>query len=205
MKNYFKSSCFGLIALFLFVSNAQSEEKTPFTESVVIFNTICAKCHEAQCSGRMSFDDAFEASKNHVIRHYGDAQDKLWLQRELFTILNYMKQKCAYYPMQSPLPPKRVWGSDVLSKMATLLERNYFIPLGPFTPGKYRINLQLEKDTKLTVHLVSEEFEMVVEDCFTSGDMKLEIPFSITEKGNYYFRMYPKEPVRITRLAVLTK
>jgi hypothetical protein len=153
----------------------------------------------------MSFDDAFEVSKNHVIRHYGEAQDKQWLQLELFTILNYMKQKCAYYPMESPLPPKRVWSGEVLNKMTTLLERNYFIPLGPISPGKYRINLELEKNSRITVHLVSEEFEMIVEDCFTSSNMKLEIPFSISEKGNYYFRMYPKEPTRITQLTVLTE
>ena len=36
----------------------------------------------------MSFDDAFEASKHHVIRYCGEAEDKFWLQRELFTILN---------------------------------------------------------------------------------------------------------------------
>ena len=203
MKNYFKSGFFGLIALFLFVSNAQSDEQIPFTESVVIFNTVCAKCHEAQCSGRLSFDDASEASRNHIIRHYGEADNMLWLQKELFTILNYMKQKCAYYPMESPLPPKRVWNSDLLNKMSTLMERNYFIPLGPLSTGKYRINLELEKESKITVHLVSEEFDMIVEDCFTSANMKLEIPFSITEKGNYYFRMYPKEPIRITRLTVL--
>ena len=107
--------------------------------------------------------------------------------------------------MESPLPPKRVWSSNVLKKMATLLERNYFIPLGPFTPGKYRINMVLEKESKITVHLVSEEFDMIVEDCFTSANMKLEIPFSITDKGNYYFRMYPKEPIRITRLTVLAE
>jgi len=202
IKRYKKLYYLGLLATFLFISNAQSNETTPFTESVVIFNTICAKCHEAQCSGRMSFDDASEASRNHIIRYYGDAKDKKWLQKELFTILNHMKEKCAYYPMESPLPLKRVWSSDVLDKMTTLLERNYFIPLGSFSPGKYYINLELEKNAKITVHLVSEEFEMVIEDCFTPDNKKLEIPFSITDKGNYYFRMYPKKSIRIVSLAV---
>ena len=205
IKHIVQSVFLGLVTLLFFVSNTHSDEKTPFTESVVIFNTMCAKCHEAQCSGRMSFDDASEASGNHIIRHYGDAKDKQWLQKELFTILNYMKEKCAFYPMESPLPPKRVWSSSVLNKMTTLLERNYFIPLGSFSPGEYHINLKLEKDTKITVHLVSEEFEMAIDDCFTSDNMTLKIPFSITEKGNYYFRMYPKEPTRITHLAVLAE
>jgi len=204
MKWCLKSCGLGVIALLLFISNVHADKRSPFTESVIIFNTICAKCHEAQCSGRMSFDDALESSGNHILRYYGEAADKQWLQKELFAILNYMKEKCAYYPMEGILPPKRVWSGDVLDTMATLLQRNYFIPLGSFPLGKYRINLKLEKDTKITVHLVSEEFEMVVEDCFFSSNSELEIPFSITEPGNHYFRMYPQEPVRIKRLVVVT-
>ena len=204
MKWRFKLGVLGIISFLLLSNNAHSDQKNPFTESVVIFNTICAKCHEAQCSGRMSFDDAYESSKNHIIRHYGEATDKQWLQQELFTILNYMKEKCAYYPMESMLPPKRVWGRDVLNKMVTLLERNYFIPLGPFSLGKYRIDLELKKDTKVTIHLVSEDFDMVIDDCFISSNMEIKIPFSITKPGNYYFRMYPHEPVQITRLTVIT-
>ncbi len=203
MKWRFKSGVLGIICFLLLSTNVHSDQKNPFVESVVIFNTICAKCHEAQCSGRMSFDDAYESSKNHIIRYYGDASDKQWLQKELFTILNYMKEKCAYYPMDSALPPKRVWGFDVLNKMVTLLERNYFIPLGPFSPGKYRIDLELKKDTKVTIHLVSEDFDMIIDDCFISGNMEIKIPFSITKSGNYYFRMYPHEPVQITRLTVI--
>ncbi len=205
MKWRFKLGIFGIITLLLFSNNAHSDQRRPFTESVVIFNTICAKCHEAQCSGRMSFDDALESSKNHILRYYGEASGKQWLQKELFSILNYMKEKCAYYPMESTFPPKRVWSSDALNKMSTLLERNYFIPLGPFSVGKYQIDLELEKDTKVTVHLVSEEFDMVVEDCFLSGNLELELSFSIMKPGNYYFRMYPQKPVQIKLLAVLKK
>ncbi len=205
MKLRFKLAVLGIISFLLLSNNAYSDQKLPFVESVVIFNTVCAKCHEAQCSGRMSFDDAYESSKNHIIRHYGEASDKQWLRKELFTILNYMKVKCAYYPMESALPPKRVWEHDILNKMVTLLERNYFIPLGPFSEGKYRIDLALERDTKVTIHLVSEDFDMAIDDCFLSKNMAVKIPFSITEPGNYYFRMYPQEPVRITRLTVITE
>jgi len=48
---------FGLVGLLLLISPAFAVEDKAFTESVVIFNTICAKCHEAQCSGRLSFDE----------------------------------------------------------------------------------------------------------------------------------------------------
>ena len=193
-----------VFSLLLIPYDAFAVEDEPFRESVIIFNTICAKCHEAQCSGRLTFGDAYEASTSHIIRHYGQASEKKWLQKELFSILNHMKENCAYYPMTVPVPAKRIWNSEILEKMTTLLERNYFIPIGPFTAGRYNLELKLAKDAKVTVHLVSETFEMVVEDCYLTSDRRLVIPFSIEEAENYYVRVYPRKPVQITRLAITT-
>jgi len=203
MKQRFGVWIPGLILLLWFSAAVHSEEATPFTESVVIFNTVCAKCHEAECSGRLSFDAAYETSRSHIIRHYGEASDKQWLQQELFAILNYMKERCAYYPMDAPLPARRVWNEEILQRMSTLLERNYFIPLGPFVPGQYRIELELERDARVNVHLVSDGFDMLVEDCLESNGRIIHIPVTIAEPGDYYFRMYPREPVRIERLSVV--
>ncbi|RLJ18147.1 hypothetical protein DJ030_12165 [bacterium endosymbiont of Escarpia laminata] len=194
---------FGFLGLLMFLPPVFSAEGEAFTESVVIFNTICAKCHEAQCSGRLSFDEAFEKSSSHVLRHYGQASGKQWLQKELFDILNYMKGKCAYYPTQTLIPSKRVWNRAILDKFTTLMERNYFIPVGHFTPGRYRIELELERDAKVITHLISGEFEMALEDCFLSTDRRVNIPVRIEEPGDYYFRMYPKTPVRILRFSIL--
>lgn len=193
---------FLVVALYLVPGSVFAAKEEAFTESVVIFNTICAKCHEAQCSGRLSFDDSFDASVNHIVRYYGEASEKRWLQRELFVILNHMKEKCDYYPMPTPIPPQMVWSGEMLDKMATLLEKNYFIPIGLFSPERYQLELKLAKDARVTVHLVSETFDMVVEDCYFSSDRRIDIPFSIEEAGNYYVRVYPREPVQITRLAI---
>ncbi len=194
---------FGLLALFSGPVNAWSG--APFTESVVIFNTVCAKCHEAECSGRLSFDDSYEAARSHIIRHYGAAADKLWLQKELFSILNYTKEQCAYYPMDIVIPARKVWSGEMLQRACTFLERNYFVPMGAFTRGEYRIELAMDKDVRVTVHLVSDKFDMVVEDCLETTDKILQIPVTITEPGDYYFRLYPRQPVRINRLAVVTE
>ena len=202
MKRYFAEQTSALLVLLIFPYWAFAVEDRPFTESVVIFNTICAKCHEAQCSGRLSFDDALEKSTNHILRYYGPASEKRWLQKELFDILNYMKEKCAYYPSSSSVPLKKTWGSDVLEEFTTLLGRNYFLPVGSLSPGSYRLAFELEKDTRATVHLISEEFDMVVDDCFDSSNKRTEIKFLVEDSGNYFFRMYPREPVRITRLSI---
>ncbi len=188
--------------LLLIPYEAFPAENEPFQESVIILNTICAKCHEAECSGRLSFGDAYESSASHIIRHYGQVAEKQWLQKELFSILNHMKENCAYYPMQVPVPPKRIWNSEILDKMTTLLERNYFIPVGELNPGDYSLELKLEKDAKVTVQLVSETFDIVLEDCYQSSDQGLVIPFSIEDKQNYYVRVYPRKPVHISRLAI---
>ena len=193
-----------LIICLLLSESLLAAEDEAFTESVVIFNTICAKCHEAECSGRLSFDEAFEASSTHIIRHYGEASGKKWLQKELFTLLNHMKEKCAYYPMQVPIPPQRVWSSEMLEKMTTLLEKNYFIPIGTFLPGQYSLEINLAKDEKITVHLVAETFDMLVDDCHFSSDKKVVVPFTVEEPGNYYLRVYPRAPAQIIRIAIFT-
>ena len=202
MKRVIVECTSALIIFLISPYGAFAVEDRPFTESVVIFNTICAKCHEAQCSGRLSFDDALERSTNHILRHYGPATGKQWLQKELFDILNYMKEKCAYYPLNSSVPLKKIWGSDVLEEFSTLMDRNYFLPVGSLSAGDYSLQLELEKDTKATVHLISDEFDMVVEDCVNSSNSRIDIRFSVEDSGNYFFRMYPREPVRITQLSI---
>jgi len=204
MKRQAIVDAFRLVGLLLLISPSFAVEDEAFTESVVIFNTICAKCHEAECSGRLTFDEAFEKSTSHILRYYGPASEKKWLQKELFDILNYMKGKCAYYPMKVKLPLTRDWRGEILDRFTTSMESNYFIPVGNFSPGQYRIELELDKDVKITAHLISEEFEMVIEDCYPSSDRRLSIPFLIEDLGYYYFRMYPLEPVRITRLAIIS-
>ena len=193
----------GLLCPFLLSSPAFSTETAAFTESVIIFNTLCAKCHEAQCSGRLSFEEAFEKSTNHILRYYDQASGKQWLQKELFDILNYMKTKCAYYPMQAAVPLKRIWAAEFLEEFSTLMEKNYFIPVGRFTPGNYLIALEFEKDVKVTVNLISEEFDMVTEECLQSKERRIHIPVLIEEPGDYYFRIYPGEAVKLIRLAIM--
>ncbi|MBT3206197.1 MAG: hypothetical protein HOM14_01280 [Gammaproteobacteria bacterium] len=193
-----------LFSLALIPGEALSIEDEPFRESVIIFNTICAKCHEAQCSGRLSFSNSYQASIDHIVRHYDSASEKKWLQKELFTILNHMKEKCAYYPVPLNVPPNRIWGTETLEKKTTLRERNYFIPIGPFTPGHYNLEIELAKDAKITMHIISETFELVIEDCYQTSGQRLVIPFFIEETENYYLRVYPRIPVQITQLAIST-
>ena len=181
---------------------SEADDEEVFTESVVIFNTICAKCHEAECSGRMSFHMEYQESVNHMVRHYTEVSGKEWMQKQLYLILNHMKEKCAYYPMEVDVPPQRVWGSEALDKLRTSLGKNYFIAVGSFDPGEYQLTLRLEEDAKVTIHMISGDFEMVVEDCYQSKNRHIVIPFNIEESSDYYVRMYPRYPVNMTELVI---
>ena len=91
----------------------------------------------------------------------------------------------------------------MLDRMSTLLERNYFVPLGPLETGEYRLELGLDTDSRVSLQLVSETFDTVVEDCYDTSGKRLTIPFTITEPGNHYLRAYPRVPVRLLDLTVL--
>lgn len=192
------------LCLLLFAGTVEAQD-TPFVESVVIFNTVCARCHEAECSGRLSFEQAYEAVMQHIVRHYAGAADKVWLQRQLVQLLGHMKEKCAYYPVRVPIPPQRIWSPELLDKFTTLLQRNYFVPLGPLSTGDYRIEVDLDAGVLANIQLVSESFEMIVDDCFTANEGSIVIPLHIGEPSNYYFRIYPNRPTRLRRLAVLVE
>ncbi len=193
------------LVILLFTGQVVAVQDKPFTRSVVIFNTVCAKCHEAECSGRLSFNEAFEAASSHIIRHYAEASGNKPLQKELFTILNYMKGKCAYYPMSFSVPADRIWNSDMLEPMATPGNENYFISVGSFPQGAYQLELTLAENAKVTVHLISDTFDMVVEDCYASSGKRIVVPFEIEDAGQYYLRIYPRKPVQVLRLAIIKK
>jgi len=52
------------------------DEGRASVESTVLFNTDCARCHEGECSGRLSFHLPPEASDQHIRRHGGELPAK---------------------------------------------------------------------------------------------------------------------------------
>ena len=104
--------------------------------------------------------------------------------------------------MEVHVPLNRIWAEDELDGFATPMAKNYFIPVGKFSPGEYRVGFELDMNAKVTVHLISEAFDMVVEDSYLSSNRRIEIPFTIEQTENYYLRMYPRKKVKIIRLAI---
>ena len=193
--------CAGL-ATPLGLSHAAPAEGEVSTESVVIFNTICAKCHEAQCSGRLSFDTGYEAAVRHILRHYGRAEGRVPLQKELFAVLDHMKQDCAYYPMAGTIPPARVWDAELLARYGTLQEHDYFVPLGRFEAGEYQLDFDLAAPVQINLELIDESFEMVLDECLNPQDRSVTVPFTVEQPGRLYFRLYTGSPTPLEGLTV---
>lgn len=190
------------LAPLLFIAWNAAAEAPLSGESVTAFNTVCAKCHEGQCSGRLSFGDEAERSAEHIQRHYPRAAVDSRVSTELFTLLAHMKAKCAFHPLKAPPNGERSWRDDTLDKLSTPDERYYFIPLGRLPAGRHRIDLELERDTRLTIHLVRADFEMLVDECASTTGRRISVPFEVEEAAEHYLRLYPRDAVRVTRLVV---
>lgn len=174
----------------------------PQTESVIVFNTACARCHEGQCSGRLSFSGAAQDTFDHIARHYRPAAERPGLQQELHTILGYMKSECAFYPLDIGTPPDRQWDADSLARLSTPAGMDYFIPLGNLHPGTYRLSLTTDDDGRLTLQVLDEGFDWLVDTCRETGDRRLEIGFDVAVDTRYYLRVLSRGAGRLTGLAL---
>jgi hypothetical protein len=97
-------------------------------DAAVTFGTTCARCHDGECSGRLSFNLGVEASTDHLMRHAGALTKNS--VRELFAMLAFMKKECRYPPLDVPIPTDGIWSSAALARLCRPLQHSYFIPLG---------------------------------------------------------------------------
>jgi len=120
----------------------------------VIFNTLCAKCHEGECSGRLSFDTGSKAASSHIKRYAGNTNITKDETKEFFSLLNYMKTECALWmPSDGKLKPENIL------RFALPSSKGYFIPLGVLKEGKYHIEIKLKDDIHFRVEVLSDHFE----------------------------------------------
>ncbi|HEB95991.1 MAG TPA: hypothetical protein ENI96_06120 [Sedimenticola thiotaurini] len=197
------AACLVLVAS----STALDAAEAATTTSIVVFNTICARCHEGECSGRLSFDNVDTIARGHIMRHYPAASEAPDLQRDLVRIIDYMKEHCAYYPMREPVPRDGIWDERLLDRLVTPEKRFYFIPLGHLEAGRHRIELELERPGSVRVELLSQDFDLIVDGCHDSSTGRIVIPFETGTAGDYYLRLYPKakQAIRVRRLRVVER
>jgi len=184
------------VAFPLHLSSAPKVENSSVKTSV-IFNTLCAKCHEGECSGRLSFDTGSKAASSHIKRYAGDTNISKGETEEFFSLLNYMKTECALW-----MPSDGKWKSENLSRFALSTSKGYFIPLGLLKKGQYHIEIKLKDDIHFRVEVLSDHFEHFLDISACPDGKKQILQFSIKKEINTFLRIQSRIPLQIVNLNI---
>lgn len=188
---------FLLLALF-WLPHAQAADIPLAT--VVRFNTLCATCHEGECSGRLSFDLGIEAAENHIRRHAGDVDRNVW--RDLARLLAHTKQACAYYPMAVDIPKDRHWGPERLAGLHNAKENAWFIPLGHLPAGRYRARLGVHGQTEGVAQIISASFDVADFPLRCADDGQNAFLFVVDRGSVHYLRFRTDKARTLTHLDI---
>ena len=188
--------CMLFITFPLHLSSAPKVEDSSIKTSV-IFNTLCAKCHEGECSGRLSFDTGSKVASSHIKRYSGDTNISKGETEEFFSLLNYMKTECALW-----MPNNGKWEPENLTHFALPSSKGYFIPLGILKEGKYHIEIKLKDDIHFRVEVLSDHFENFLDISACPDGKKQILQFTIKRKVNTFLRIQSRKPLYIIDLNV---
>lgn len=168
-------------------------------ETIVRFNTACARCHEGECSGRLTFDLDHSAAANHMRRHAGELARQE--QRHLHALLVHMKQRCAYYPMQTPAAKEGGWDRATLAALRTPKGDAHFIPLGELAAGRYRARLRFTAEAEACAQVISARFDISEHPGLRTSGREIGFEFS-TEQAMHYLRLQTAAPAVLDRLEI---
>ncbi len=168
-------------------------------KSVVRFNTVCANCHEAQCSGRLSFDSGPQAARGHMERYVGAlTADEVGF---LFRILGHTKEHCSHYPVAAQVPADLAWSEADLERWHNAQQGGYFVPLGELDAGQYRLQMVLAAALRLRLKISDEGFEPVVEETFCAHE-PTTIEFELPGESRYYLTVAGAPAVKVLKLSL---
>jgi hypothetical protein len=155
--------------------------------TVVRFNTLCANCHEGECSGRLSFDLGIEATETHIRRHAGDVDQNVW--RDLARLLAHTKQACAYHPMAAEIPEGRHWSPESLAMLHNAKENAWFIPLGHLPAGRYRAILGVKGEMEGVAQIISTSFDITDFPLQCADKGQIAFVFVVDRSSLHYLRL----------------
>lgn len=184
-----------LFAAFPLQLSSSPKVENSSIKTSVIFNTLCAKCHEGECSGRLSFDTGSKAASSHIKRYAGDTNISKGETEEFFSLLNYMKTECALW-----MPDNGKWKPENLSHFALPSAKGYFIPLGLLKEGTYHIEIKLKDDIHFRVEVLSDHFDHFFDRSICPNGKKETLQFTIDKAVNIFLRMQSRKPLRIIDL-----
>ncbi|MBF0383576.1 MAG: hypothetical protein HQL69_21350 [Magnetococcales bacterium] len=160
--------------------------------SAVTFNVLCAKCHEGQCSGRLSFSGGVSDAQNHIQRYAGKMDGETVSQ--LHNLLAYMKERCGYHSAIGRAPTNLRWDEKDLFSFSVPEKRGYFIPLGRLDAGSKYLHGVLVPPGPVRLEVISDTFEFVAEECVYPSEDRFELTFENLIAGKYFLRVTGNPP-----------
>jgi hypothetical protein len=169
--------------------------------ALVLFNTQCARCHEGECSGRLSFQLGEDAADGHIRRYAGAIP--LETVRHLGDLLRHMKEGCAFYPMplSLDLATDRTWGRDTLDGLRTLDGTAYFLPLGRLGVGRHDLWIEgLDPGQKPCIELVDADFDPIRHEQMTGDSGRQGLRIRVEAPAEVFLRIRAQGPIALTRV-----
>lgn len=191
-------SLIGPLSVWPFIVPPLAAQMPPSTASIVRFNVLCATCHEAECSSRLSFRLDPGATDSHVRRYTGDIATEA--ARELALLLEHMKLNCGYHDIRVPVPKDRKWRIELLAQLHAAQDNAYFLPLGPLTVGRHRFSLSFDRDTTLSIQLISATFEIEELPSVQTASGQASVVLETAKAGAHYLRLRTDRPGRMLAL-----
>jgi len=186
------------IILTVQIEGGAIEEKGVTTRISVIFNTRCAKCHEGECSGRLSFETGSRTAARHI-RQY--AQEENLSQKDIgrfYALLNYMKEKCALY-----MPEHGIGKRSNLSHFALPSQKGYFLPLGKLAAGRYRLTLDFGSPVPFHLEVLSDTLENVLDQWVENKGKISVFEFAVTGLSTLFLRIRSRKALDLISVELL--
>ena len=176
---------------------AQANTELVPVRSVVRFNTVCANCHEGECSGRLSFHHGPEAARGHMQRYLGPISDED--VRFLLNVLRHTKEACGQYPVNAAVPAGEAWSAVELEPWRNPQEGAYFVPLGEVPGGRYRLQMVFAEPAQAELRITDDRFEEMAEASLCAdkpAELEVELP-----AGSYYLTLHCPQPLQTLKLS----
>jgi hypothetical protein len=132
----------------------------PGCEALARFDASCARCHEAECSGRLSFGDLSHA-RGHVRRYQGALDDEG--VADLIELLRATKEQCRVDPAAAASCGGPPWEAARLRRVRAGSERAWFVPLGTPASGPQRVVLRFDRDVGASMRIATAGFDPLLE------------------------------------------
>lgn len=163
----------------------------PRCDALATYVASCAVCHEAQCSGRLTFPGGPEPARSHVRRHAGALSDAR--ADELIEVLRAIKEECRVHPAAAADCGTGPWDARRLRRAHAERENAWFVPLGAVTAGRRRLALRFDRDARAMVRISTARFDALHEALVRAPAREGEVAF-VAPGGEELFVRVQVEP-----------